>query len=225
MSHHEAAEHLREEVIGTCQRETGRLVDPADPAYFGAVRGVLSDLEYPAALWDGWDGVCRRQIATSRKSVKFLSEVVAPATGDRAYAELGKHLFELFRVGTVHLRAPKRLIVHDAGTEVVLTWALMSRRRETIRLGGQEVELEHLRPKRVGKPVGRFTSSVILPLAIDILLEDFVSACEAFAVRLEVEAQDGGKKLISRWRSAANALCEPEPSKLPWPAQRGEIDG
>jgi hypothetical protein len=156
MSHREAAEHLRKEVIETCRSETGRLVDPNKPAFFGAVRGVLSDLEYPAALWAGWNGENRRHIATSEKSVRFLRDVMASATGERAYADLGKHLFELYRVGTVHLRAPKKLIVHDGETDVALTWALMSHRRDTAVVAGEMVELEHLRPKRVGKAVGRY---------------------------------------------------------------------
>lgn len=121
MSHREAAAHLPEEVIGTCRRETGRLVDPVEPAFFGAVRGVLSDLEYPAALWAGWDGANRRHIATARKSVRFLREVMAPATSEPAYADLAEHVFQLFRVGTVHLRAPKRLIVDQGRTVATIT--------------------------------------------------------------------------------------------------------
>jgi hypothetical protein len=85
MTHAHAVNHLRQEVCGTARYETGRLIDPQAPAFFGAVRGVMCDLDYVAALYAGWDGANRRHIATTRKSVRFLREVMAEASGEAGY--------------------------------------------------------------------------------------------------------------------------------------------
>jgi len=50
MPHAEAAGHLRQEVIGTLRHETGSLVDEAK--FFGAVRAIMCDIDYVAALFD-----------------------------------------------------------------------------------------------------------------------------------------------------------------------------
>lgn len=46
MSHAAAIAHLREEVIGVARADAGRLVVADRPAFFGAVRGVICDLDY-----------------------------------------------------------------------------------------------------------------------------------------------------------------------------------
>jgi hypothetical protein len=53
MPHAEAAGRLRQEVIGTLRHETGSLVDEAK--FFGAVRAIMCDIDYVAALFAGWD--------------------------------------------------------------------------------------------------------------------------------------------------------------------------
>ncbi len=46
MTHDQAAEHLRQEVIGTLRYETGPLVEGAK--FFGAVRAIMCGIDYGA---------------------------------------------------------------------------------------------------------------------------------------------------------------------------------
>lgn len=211
MSHQAAAKHLRQEVISTAKYETGRLVDPASPAYFGAVRAVMSDVEYVGALFNGWDGKDDKKIATRMTFTRCLADLFAPATRNAQYATYAKHLYELYRCGTVHLRAPKQLR-NVANQPEILSWTLMVEREESIDVGGAEIQLRHLSPFRGPGLPDRIT----LPVSIAALFEDFVFACEHFASALEVEQAGGGIALLRRWESAAIGLCAPTRSSLSW---------
>jgi hypothetical protein len=72
MTHAEAAGHLRQEVIGTLRHETGSLVDEAK--FFGAVRAIMCDIDYVAALSAGWDGQDPRRISTNGEVSDFRGE-------------------------------------------------------------------------------------------------------------------------------------------------------
>lgn len=209
MSHDEIAAHLRDEVCGTARRETGRLVTGRDPALFGAVRGVMCDLDYVAALYYGWNRKRRDKVATKRKSVRFLRQVMAPATGDSGYRDFAQHLYDLYRCGVVHLRAPK-LLKSPHGSTKALTWALMYPRKGSLEVDGQELELEHLKLLR------RDASLTYLPLSIKALFDDFLATCEHIAEEAEAERDAKGSALRSRWRQTANALVEAEPTGLRW---------
>jgi hypothetical protein len=195
MIHAEAVEHLRNEVVGTLRLETGRLLN-RPPAFFGAVRGVISDLDYVAALYAGWDGVDRRQIAIARKAIAFFRDIFSAALGDPAYGQFAEHLYGMYRVGTIHLRAPKQLRNPSASTEI-LSWALMEDRTEEFEypLGsGKTCRGTHL------QPIALDGQKTLLPVSIQALFEDFVKACEHFAKLLEAEAASGGTDLLTRWR-------------------------
>jgi hypothetical protein len=218
MSHADAARHLREEVSGTARRETGRLIDPALPGYFGAVRGVMCDVDYVAALYDGWDGINRRHIATGAKAARFLREMLTAASGNSGYDRFAEHIYQLYRIGTVHLRAPKiiKAASQQCSTEA-LTWALMYAEQGDCDVGGQTYCLRHLEPIEVAKRIGNFGRATMLPVSIRCLFDDFLSACECYASRLEKEERAGGVELLGRWRSAADVLVTPEPNdRLRW---------
>jgi hypothetical protein len=220
MSHAAIAAHLRHEVMETSRFETGRLIQHErgmseslpGPAFFGAVRAVMCDVDYVAALYDGWDGLNRRHLATRRKTVRFLSEVFADATGEPSYTRFAEHLYNIYRSGTVHLRAPKRLRNPDASTPM-LAWTVMTT-RETNGPGKQTVgpyTFRHLEPWRAEAPV-----VTTLPVSIEALHEDFLSACEHYASLVEREAADGGVDLRDRWRSTADAMVDLEDTDLDW---------
>jgi hypothetical protein len=210
MNHLQAAEHLREEVMNTARRETGPLVELEPTAFFGAVRGVMCDLDYVAALHGGFHGVNIRQVATRAKMTRFLEEVVAQASGNDGYRHFAPHLYEMYRVGLVHLRAPK--IVHsDSASTPFLTWSFTpSKGKHPAHLGGYWVNLEHLRPHKIDERV------TTLPVSVPTLFDDFLASCELFAHILEDEERQGGSDLICRWRSTADALVEAEPTGLAW---------
>jgi hypothetical protein len=221
MSHAEAAEHLRNEVIGTLRFETGRLLGRQGlipsfirrllrlrgPAFFGAARSILSDMDYVAALYVGAQGRARRNIGERRDTVTFLSDVVAVATRDAGYKDYGAHLRDIFRVGTVHLRAPKRL-ENGASSTPIMGWGLMEYRTE--RLTGTGLDATHLQPVAIDP------ARTILPVSINVLYEDFIKACEHFAGLLEAEQAAGGHALLDRWRSVADVIVTPEPTDLRW---------
>jgi hypothetical protein len=221
MTHDEAAEHLRQEVIGTFRYETGRLLARRcatsffgrllrlrGPAFFGAVRSTLSDLDYVAALYVGAQGRARRELGQRNDTVTFLREVFVPSTGNASYQSYGEHLRDMFRVGTVHFRAPK-LFENPACSTPIISWGLMEHRTE--RLSGTTVDGTHLQPVAIN------ARTTILPVAINVLFEDFVTACEYFATLLENENAAGGHALLDRWRSVADVLATPEAApNLQW---------
>lgn len=130
MTHGQAIAHLENDVLATSW-ETELLVTKHTPAYFSAVRAIMCDIDYVAALYFGWDGADPRRIATSRKAARFIREVMGPAADERS-ERWGQHLYELYRHGLVHLHAPK-LLAADGNSTDKLTWALMYARRETLR--------------------------------------------------------------------------------------------
>lgn len=209
MAHQEIAEHLRQEVRQTAEYETGRLIAPDSPGFFGAVRSIISDVDYVAALYYGWNGRDRRRIGMAWKAIAYIMEVFPAATGDVAYALYAKHLYDMYRSGTVHLRAPKRLANPDASTPE-LTWGLMFERIGQEEYEGQVVNLTHLRLCPVN------AQKTILPVSIRVLFEDFLASCELFARTVESEGAMGGTERRDRWRSTANVLTEAELSRLIW---------
>jgi hypothetical protein len=115
----------------------------------------------------------------------------------------------MYRIGLVHLRAPKIVTRSDASTSV-LTWTLMTRRNRKVAYFDRFVILDHLVPYRIN------TDITTLPLSIDAFFDDFVTACEFVAVALERERDGTGDELLVRWRQTADALSEPEPTNLRW---------
>jgi hypothetical protein len=209
MTHDEAAAHLRQEVIGTLRYETGPLVDGAK--FFGGVRAIMCDIDYVAALFEGWDGQDPRRIATAEKFRRFVELVFPTATGDQGYRTFAGHLYAMYRVGTVHLRHPKQLENAGASTPV-LSWGVMVERTEDFDYpaGSTTFTGNHLRPVKVD--IGK----TILPVSLKALLEDSVAACEHFARLLEAEKAAGGHALLDKWRQVADALVTPDKTKLGW---------
>ncbi len=204
-----AAKHLRDVVAETARFETGRLVTPEDTALFGAVRAVMSDLEYVASLYCGWDGANRRRIQTAAKTIAFMDEVMARATGNAGYSTYGPHLYELYRCGLIHQRLPKVLSSATASTQL-LGWALMYARLDRLGPHRGNVEVEHLRLQVVDNGLA------LLPVSVLAIYADFLAACEYFASLLEAEAAAGESELLTRWQQTWNALGSPEDTQLTW---------
>lgn len=209
MSHDEAAEHLRQEVIGTLRYETGPLVDGAK--FFGAVRAIVCDIDYVAALFEGWDGDDPRRIATPEKFRAFLETVFARVTGNQGYKQFAGHLYEMYRVGTVHLRHPRQLTNTSAST-AVLSWGIMADRTEDFNYpaGGKAFTGTHLQPVKVD------ANKTILPVSLKALYEDSIAAFEEFARMLEAEKAARGHALLDKWRSVADTLAAPFVSNRMW---------
>jgi hypothetical protein len=209
MTHDDAAEHLRREVIGTLRHETGPLVDGA--MFFGAVRAIVCEIDYVAALADGWDGHDPRRIATPDKFRAFLESVFAPVTGNHGYKQFAGHLYEMYRVGTVHLRHPRQL-TNPAASTPVLSWGIMVEHTEDFDYpaGGRAFTGTHLQPFTVD------ANKTILPVSLKALYEDAIAAFEELARLLEAEKAAGSHALLDKWRSVADVLVSPVASKRTW---------
>jgi hypothetical protein len=204
-----AARHLRATVIDTARRETGRLVTEEDTAFFGAMRAVMSDMEYVAALYCGWDGKDTRKIATAGKSAAFMREVVASATRNDGYKRWAQHLYELYRCGLIHRRAPK-VVSSDRSSTRILSWALMYGRTASLGADLDEAPVEHLTLHRASAELA------VLPVSVLAMYEDFLLACEWFADALEVEDAAGGEERLTRWQESWNGIIDIESTKLIW---------
>jgi len=93
-----------------------------------------------------------------------------------------------------------------------MSWALMVERKESWAPNGVSFDLDHLVPVVAPTPPPR----LFLPLSIRALFDDFVLACERFALDLEAEDAACGRQLLDRWNSAAAGLARPGQSKLVW---------
>jgi hypothetical protein len=210
MSHSDAAEHLRGEVIQVAEHEVRPLLCLPATGYFSAALLTMCGVDHVGALYGGWDGHNRRQIASTAKARVFLTDVMAPATGLSSYRTYAPHLVEIYRMGLVHLRAPKVFTASHRST-AELTWALMDDRTgEHLSTPAGPVAADHLVPVRVSK------DRTALPLSVVALHEDFLVSCEWFATQLLQEANSSTTVLIDRWRSTADALSAPEQTSLTW---------
>jgi hypothetical protein len=209
MNHNQMIRHLQHEFLLTVKYETGRLAETHRPAFFGVARAILCELDYLAALYCGWDGRDRRRIATPVKFRRFLEQVVTPATRNPGYATLGAHLYEIYRVGTVHLRGPKRLLNPHASTQE-LSWALLNERSELAKIGARIVRLRHLRLARIDP------GKTLLPVSVQGLYRDLFRTCSRYVQELRAEKRANGTLLRDRWRTTADALVTPETTQLTW---------
>ncbi len=209
MTHAEAAAHLREEVTNTAKREIAPLLlmpnegAPPTSGYFSVVRGIFTETDYLGALYRGWDGNRRDKIATTAKAVAFFREAYSAGTGNSLYDVHGKLLVEMYRMGTVHLHAPKVFENPDSSTRL-LGWALMDEPTGIDPTTGDELphlELHQLR----GWP-----DMTVIPVSLTRLFEDFLLAIEYFAKLLDGEAASEGSQQLELWRQTADALSEPE---------------
>ncbi len=209
MTYDEAAEHLRQEIVGTLRHETEPLVREAK--FFGATRAIMCDIDYVAALFEGWDGKDPRRIATPEKFRTFVETVFTTATGNQCYKVFAGHLYAMYRVGTVHLRHPKQLESKTASTPV-LSWGIMVERTEDFDypVGGKAFTGTHMQLVKVD------AAKTILPVSLNGLFEDFILACEHFAKLLEAEKAGGCHTMLGKWRSVADALIAPDRTKLRW---------
>lgn len=215
MTHAEAAAHLRVEVTNTANREVRPLLTLADgqPGYFNVVRAVLSDTDYLGALYSGWPEAPNvRQVATTAKAVRFIEEVYAAATANADYAAHGKLLYNVFRMGTVHLREPKTFDNPISSTPF-LSWVLMDGQTGQLEpaFGGDAIQHLKLKPAIVNP------DETLLPVSVRQLFEDFLLAVGHYAAALDHERGAGGATpLLDRWKESADAIVAKESTDLTW---------
>ncbi len=207
MTHQQAVNFLRNHFLFNFCYETSGLTER--PAPWVLTRTILCALDFIAALYCGWDGTNRRQIARPGNCTRFLTEVFPVATGNERYGQFAEHLYEMFRTGTVHQRNPKRFVNLESRSRI-LTWAFLQKDPGVIKTATGETLATHLTLVHVAP------DTMALPISIKALYRDFVQSCEYFAEALEREAEAGGGELLRRWRQTADALSKAEDTHLTW---------
>ena len=171
---------------------------------------LTRDLDYVAALHAGWNGRRRDRIASKDKTIRYIREVVSLASGNDAYRRWATHLYDLYRTGLVHLRAPRSYTTQSQDPPS-LSWFLMLD-PVTPATGHVAGPAEHLQLVRAQTK----QATSYLPVSIRALLDDYLASVEHFAEALQAECRNDGDELLTRWRQTADALCEPDPSRLQW---------
>jgi hypothetical protein len=205
MGHTEAVQHLR----STFPLHVKHDVDAAAP--FGAIRSIFAGIEYVAALYAGWNGKSGGMIATRRKTVEFLKEVLPAATGVEEYSLFAEHLYDLFRSGTVHLYVPRRLHAQHGVLDAVPQLVCVDWRIDDGRSALPRGRLYSVAPparchRGHHRPISLATT----------LLNDLLAAAGWLASRLEEEAEGGGRTLLDRWRETADGMSRPAKTNLHW---------
>jgi hypothetical protein len=199
-------EYLEGDLKRSIRSDVGPVVRPEveEGGYFAVPRLVLSYVDFLGALYGRYSGEKdrsgRRLIATPKKATKFIREIMKEV--DELYDKSGDLLHEMYRHGTVHRYQPHALKRSD-GRE--LNWLCYKGPRESWVNVPRALKVRHLQPVR------RDANSDWLPVSITCLYGDLLLAVDVFWKKLESDAN-----LVENWRSAADALCQPEETRLSW---------
>lgn len=165
-------------------------------------------LDYVAALHAGWNGKRRDKIASKEKTIRYIREVVSVASDNDDYRRWATHLYDLYRTGLVHLRPPK-VLCNESQDPPSLSWFLMldpiTPAPEHLAAPAEHLKLARAQTKH---------ATSYLPVSIRALFDDYLASVEHFAEALQAERRHDGDELLTRWRQTADALCEPDPSRL-----------
>ena len=208
MTHDEAVAYLKSFAFW-CRYQTEGLIDSR--AIFVAVRSLMCDFDFLGALYGGFDGSDTAKKQNRFRFLRLFREVVARATNNHASGKYAPHLYDSSRVGSVHLGTPRRLTNPNNSTPI-LTWSLLPSQDGVAEQDhdGRPILLAHLQTVRQNP------KTVVLPICVPRLFEDFNTTCEFFAGLLQTEKTEGGCSLLERWRLTALVLATPEPSRARW---------
>jgi hypothetical protein len=172
--------------------------------YFGVPRLVLSYVDYLGALYKGYNGKREpktgRRIFTSGKYAKmFLNDIFGQI--DPNYVTHGALLWEIYRNGTIHLYSPK--ILKDVKSNRTIGWMAHKQDRVCQLSSSYNFLATHLVPHDHGN--NRWSQ----PVSIKCLYQDLVIDKYASSIFKDSISQ-------SKFRQTADALLDPEDTKLTW---------
>jgi len=124
MTHDEAVKYLTSFSFW-CRFQTEGLIDLR--SVFVAVQSLMCDIDFLGALYGEFDGGDTAKRENRSRFVRLFREVVARATNNHAYGKYAPHLYDSFRVGSVHPSTPRRLTNPKSRTPI-LTWSLLPSR-------------------------------------------------------------------------------------------------
>jgi hypothetical protein len=186
--------------IGPC-----RSPDKTEGGYFAVPRLVLSYVDYLGVLYHGYEGrrdkkTNKRILSDGKYAKDFLKEVFGSIDSD--YKSHGDLLWEIYRNGAIHLYSPK--VLRDKISGSIIGW--ITYKGGKVGILPDETPVIHLRPQFLND------NTWALPLSIDCIYYDLISAIEKYAGLMPKTAI-----LEEHFRQSANALVEPEEtSNLKW---------
>lgn len=183
----------------------------SEGGYFGVPRSVFSYVDFLGALYCGYGGQIRngvRQIATSRKAERFITEVMGEV--DQNYRINGEVLYRIYRHGTVHAYRPNALRRADGR---VIAWICYKGSREDRVSDGNIVNIvaTHCIPIRWTDTEDR------VPVSINCLYEDLLASIEKYYTMIENEVgSNANSALQQNYSNVVDALMLPEETTLTW---------
>ncbi len=167
------------DLVTAINTDISPIIQPGKPegGYFGVPRTVLCYIDVLGLLYSGWSGKKNKHgdkvdFATPEKAKIYIKKVFSKV--DKLYADNGDLLYDMYRHGTVHLHAPKKMVSRTEPTKTI-EWLIYKGDREQWEYyENRSVELRHLEIIEWEKD--RF----ILPVSIVILFRDLLEAIDLY---------------------------------------------
>jgi hypothetical protein len=176
---------------------------------FGIPRQVFCYVDYIGALREGPTPSKRNpkqpELAKTWKAVKVLKELFGRV--DPNYVATAELLVRGYRHGLVHTFAPKVLRRTDGRQ---LYWAVYRGGRDES--GGGVSFTRHL----VISPAPVSAGADYLPISIECLVSDLLSALDLFRAEVEDEHKAGGTALLTKMQQTAAEMTKPDDVTFTW---------
>lgn len=187
----------------------------SEGGYFLIPREIFAYVDFIGALYSGYDGSLdrsgRKRITSSRKAIRFLKEVMGKV--DAQYDTLGELVYEMYRHGTVHLNRPHLLKRKSDGATIEwLVYKNSPRKNYELEYDGQKITVSHMHPYLFDSTSKRY----ILPISMEGLYEDLLSALGVYRKALMENCARGDKELFDNFQSVRRELVLPDSTETSW---------
>ncbi|MFC1620895.1 hypothetical protein ACFL2G_01190 [Candidatus Omnitrophota bacterium] len=178
---------------------------------FALPREVSCYIDFLGALYSGWDGKNKKEIATSKKAITFIKEIFGEI--DLNYRIYGELFYRVVRHGTVHHFSPYKIERDDGAT---LEWLIYGGRRKSCfgNYAGKECIVNHLEPFTFNRSNKKRD---IFPVSLDCLYEDLRKAIELYLDKIKKEVREDKRELLEKYVSVMQVLMKSNKVKdLTW---------
>lgn len=195
------------EIATSANTDIAPIIQPTKPegGYFGVPRAVFCYINFLGLLYEGWSGKKKKKknkkesektdFGTTTQAKKYIREVLGEI--DELYKINCDVLYDLYRHGTVHIFAPKKMI-SGVDNKKSIEWLLYKGDRESWQY--YESRAKKFRHLRI---VEWNNNRYILPLSISVLYADLIESLVLYRQKvLTDETQD----LLKKFSSVVDAL-------------------
>lgn len=178
------------------------IIQPTNPegGYHGVPRMVLCYIDILGLLFSGWSGKKKKNgdkddFATSPKAKSFIKNVLSKI--DNLYQENGDLMYEMYRHGTVHLYAPKKLVSRKYPKKSVEWLIFKGEREHWDYYENRAVKFRHLQIIEWDK------DRYVLPISINVLYSDLIVSIGLYRNMIY---DDKSGELLKKFLSVVDAL-------------------